>query len=138
MSTMAFTDILPTAPTQYHYVVLEEEAWTCSRQLTTRKLYVAVVLEWYVVAQGDTPEKAVAGVERLLMGYACIAHQHALQGTTFTPPCAAPEDYQRVITAGDTYINPNKDWAAFCGTDRWPVVQRGVIDMTKSGLRVTC
>jgi predicted RNase H-like HicB family nuclease len=115
---------------------MEETAWTCPLMIATKSMYVAVAMEWYVVAQGDTQKEATQGLEHLLMGYAAIYREHHAKNTPFIPPKPAPEDYQRVVTSGDHYTNPDPKWAEFCGADSWPIVGRGVIDMAQSGMRL--
>ncbi len=129
--SLSFTEAFPTAPTLFRYIVLEEESWTCPLMIATRKLYVAVAMEWYQTAQGDSVEQAVQSLEMLLLGNAALR----LDCPNHNPK-PAPEDYQRVATSGDRYINPDPKWAEFCGTDHWPIVARGTIDMAKSEARI--
>lgn len=128
---MTFMEAMPTAPTLFRYIVLEEESWTCPLMIATKKLYVAVAMEWYQTAQGETPDKAVEALEQMLMGNAAIAFEHPDHA-----PKPSPEDYQRVATSGDRYINSDPKWAEFLGRDHWPIVGRGTIDMAQSKMRL--
>jgi hypothetical protein len=128
---LTFLEAMPHAPTLFRYIVLEEESYTCPLMIATRKLYVAVAMEWYQTAQGETPEKAILGLEQMLLCNAAIAWEHPGHA-----PRPSPEDYQRVATSGDRYTNPDPRWQAVCGTDHWPIVARGTIDMAKSEMRL--
>ncbi len=122
-------------PTQFRYIVLAE---TCSTDESERDpvtglnitkvktMYVAVALEWYIVAQGDTIEKAVEALKHLFMTQAAIKRQYP----DSNDPRPSPEDYQRVATSGDWYICTDPKWAAVCRKRR--VAKRGIIDMAQS------
>lgn len=117
-------------PTQFRYIVLAE---TCStgeseRDPVTglninklRTMYVAVALEWHLIAQGSTIQEAIDVLERLFLTQAAIQ----LRYPDAKEPSPAPEDYQRVATSGDY---------ARVGGPR--VAQRGVLDMAQSQYRL--
>lgn len=99
--------------------------------METKRMYVAVTLEWYVTAQGETIAHALHALETLFIGYAALQHVGVLGMT----PKLAPEEYQRVATRGDWVIHAQKSWREFTGRDRTPIVHRCVLDMAESKMR---
>lgn len=128
---MTFHEAMPHAPTLFRYIVLEEESWTCPLMIKTKKLYVAVAMEWYQTAQGESVDDAVDGLEQMLMGNAAIAWDHPDHS-----PKPSPEDYQRVATSGDAYICGDQNWRQHFGEEGLPIVRRGTIDMSQSRMRL--
>lgn len=129
---ITFTEAAPSAPTLFRYIVLEETCWTCPLMIATKTMYVAVAMEWYSTAQGETPEQAIERLEYVLMGEAAITSEHPDR----VPIIPAPEDYQRVAESGDAYVMADAKWAEAIGGNRWPIVKRGTIDMAQSKMRL--
>ncbi len=121
-----------TYPTQFHCIVIAEtHAHEGPKTFISeeRTVYCAIAMEWYLTGSGKTIAEALHNLELVLFGQAVIYHEYPSSQQLLM---AAPESYQRVATRGDVYIEPSAAWVRLFGTDRRPIVYRGIIDMAES------
>ncbi len=87
--------------------------------------YVAVVLEVYITAQGQTLEECRRSIEQVLFSQKVICEDFNCGW-----PGPAPEDYQRLRNSGDWHESVSPEWKTFCGRNQ--VVARWDIDLSKT------
>jgi len=116
--------------TQFRVLVLEDTVWTNELHIATKSMFIAIALEWYVVAQGETIEQALERVEIMLVTEAAMRKDPRF--AHYAPACCAPEEYQRLRNIGTHHRYLDAKWAG----PPTPIVRRADIDLTKTKYRV--
>ena len=108
-----------------------EHVSTQTSQKETLIIYYAQVLEWDIGAQGKTIEEALERVEKLIFRQQMSYDTE--HGTFKIGPAA--EEWQRVRNIGKEMIHVSKEYREAFGEERFPIVLRKDIDMSKTKLK---
>lgn len=110
---------------KFRVVVISEVART--KRGKKKTLYVAVSLEWHMVAQGDTVASALEQIERLLVGQ--VGLMSLPQFCMNKPPKPAPRDYHHAWRTG-RFVCTDPTWSIVCRPSK--LHARKVIDTAMS------
>ena len=100
------------------------------------KLFVAVSLEWWITAQGKTIEEARKTVEMLLVQQQWMFKKEK-KNVKYGPVLSAPKEYLDVWESGTRVVCSDPAWKPYLGGNKgWPVVDRFIIDLTKTKWKI--